>query len=110
MAWYRSLLLRGHPTLRELPGPEPAFPLRSLGELAQRSAWEVTMEMHRRHGPYALLWIVNQPVVLVHDPAAIRQILDTRRDAFVKHEPLSAMLPGTTRNNPFVVNGSEWDR
>lgn len=101
---------RNYPHLRAIPGPAPRFPLGNLRSLGGRSPAEMTVELAAAYGPYALVWLANQPVVLVHDPAAILEILTTHASGFYKDEPLAAMQPALTAVNTFTSNGAEWHR
>ena len=110
MSIYESVLFRNYPELRGIPGPAPSFPLGSLSEFASRSAWDVSTDLYRSYGPYVLLWLANQPLVLVHDPATIHEILDSKKEAFYKDEPTGAMAPGAGSHNPFIANDTTWAR
>jgi cytochrome P450 len=99
---------RRYPELRRIPGPPPRFPLGNLSDMSGKSLWELSSGFAREYGPYTLIWLVNQPVVFVHDPRAIEHVLDSRRDSFYKDEPVSAMRAGTARINAFVANGHVW--
>ncbi|MCA9656981.1 MAG: cytochrome P450 [Myxococcales bacterium] len=108
MSLLRRALLRRFPTLASIPGPTPRFPLGNLGDLAHGKPWLTSVDYARRFGPYALLWIGDQPAIFIHDPAAIETILVTETERFIKREPVAAMRPAATASNIFIANGAPW--
>ncbi len=110
MSMTQKLLLSSYPNLKDIPGPVPSFPLGNLRDLSSQSIWKVSEDVSARYGPYALLWVLNQPVVFVHDPKAIDEILGAKSAAFFKDEPLAAMRPALRTDTAFTANGPEWQQ
>jgi cytochrome P450 len=107
-----SMLLRAltwrYPGLASIPGPAPVFPLGNLQDFAHGRPWETTLADARRYGPVTRFWMFDRPAVFVHEPEAIDQILNTKRELFVKNEPTAAMRPGSTSSSIFVSTGADW--
>lgn len=110
MSLYLNALFGRYPTLQGIPGPPPRFPGGNLSDLGAKPAFEMTLDCARNYGPYTLMWVLNQPLVVVHDPAAIDEILNSKREYFIKDEPTGAMRPAATRSSVFLANGPEWAR
>lgn len=110
MNLWHSLVASKYPNLASIPGPKPSFPLGNLLDLRGASALETSENLTKKYGPYALVWLANQPVVWIHDPRAIEEMLTTKSNAFFKDEPIGAMLPSLGAPNPFTSNGAAWSQ
>lgn len=110
MGLYQTTLQARYPNLHQLPGPKPRFPLGNLLDMRAQPLWQLSADLRQNHGPFALLWLVNQPLVFVHDPLAIGEILGAKSAAFYKHEPVAAMNPALRAVTTFTANGAEWQQ
>ncbi len=108
MSLWETLVSSKYPNTGQIPGPLPEFPLGNIRDLRGHSALEMSEMLKRTYGPYAIVWIANQPTVWLHDPDAILEVLSTKSSSFFKDEPLAAMRPGLGAPNAFTSNGAEW--
>ena len=109
---FERLFARAHEPFAALPGPKPCFPLgNALDFIGKKECpWEVFSQYGQRFGGMSVMWILNQPSIVLHDPALISEVLITRRDQFYKDEPCGALIPVLTRSSPNINNGVEWTR
>jgi len=68
----------------------------------------VCAELGAQYGPLFAIWIFNRPFVVLQDGALVLEVLDRRRDAFYKADPVPAFLPLTPGGCLFLANGREW--
>lgn len=97
-------------TLADLPGPPPSFPMGNAARFLGRQPWEVCAELGKQYGPIFVIWIFNRPFVVLNDGSLVREVLETRADAFYKADPVPAFRPLTPRDSLFLANGEEWRR
>ena len=99
--------------LQKLPGPARRFPLGNGLDFLLRPPWAVTAEFSERYGSVALAWLGPFPMVMLHDPDLIRQVLvegDPAQRVY-KAEPVGALAPASpTNTSSFVANGVEHAR
>lgn len=95
-----------------IPGPPPTFPVGNaldfVGKLQR--PWEVFARYGQRYGGMSLMWLLNQPSIVLNDAALIGEVLCTRTQDFYKDEPCGALIPVLTRSSPNINNGAEWTR
>jgi hypothetical protein len=107
---FRLTVGRRNRSLADLPGPSPSFPLGNASQFLGRQPWEVCAELGKQYGPIFVIWIFNRPFVVLNDGSLVREVLETRADAFYKADPVPAFRPLTPRDSLFLANGEEWRR
>lgn len=95
-----------------LPGPKPLFPVGNMLDFLGKSTrpWEVMAKYGERYGSMSVMWMLNQPSIILNDARLITEVLCTRTQDFYKDEPCGALIPVLTRSSPNINNGAEWTR
>ena len=107
-SWWQQRLRTRHPSLVGIPGPSPTVGLGNLFDLLKHKPGTLSTRIEAKYGPFALYWAGPEPILWLHDPATIEEVLDSRASSFYKDEPTGAMLPVLAGPNAFVSNGVQW--
>ena len=104
---FERIFARAYEPFAAVPGPKPCFPLGNAFDFIghKESPWEVFSKYGERFGGMSVMWMLNQPSIVLHDPKLISEVLITRRDQFFKDEPCGALIPVLTRSSPNINNG-----
>jgi len=94
-----------------LPGPEPGFPLGTLGDfMGGVTAWGLCARYGAEYGGVTLIWLASSPGLVLNDPDTIEQVLDSRRTEFRKGSTVEQLLPTTTEYSLFTARqGEGWE-
>ena len=96
-----------------IPGPEPSFPMGNAGEFLDktRHPWEVCCDFAHEFGGVTLVWMANQPALILNDPDLIGEVLESNWTSFYKDAPCKALAPVITRGSLFITNyGNGWSK
>lgn len=99
--------------LKDAPGPTPHFPMGNSAEfiaeyVSGKQAWEISAEYGRKYGPMTVIWMGKEPTIFLNDGKLISDVLISEWNNFYKDNPSEALIPLTTKNSPFVLNGEAW--
>jgi len=95
-------------SLTQLPGPAPVWPWGNAWHFARRFPWEVLAKLAEREARLFVVWILNQPLVVLNDPELVGEVLEHRPDEFYKADPVAAFRPLTPGGSLFIANGEQW--
>src|SRR5262245_41456717 len=105
LTWlFRAINGRTQAGPRDIPGPAPRFPFGTTTDFFGPWPWEVCAEYGRRYGGVTLVWLFNQPAVVLNDPELIGAVLDTQAKDFYKDAPVRALKPVITPESLFITN------
>jgi cytochrome P450 len=92
-----------------IPGPTPTFPFGTLGDFWGAKPWDVCAGYEKKYGGVTLIWVGEEPALVLNDPALIREVLITNRTDYYKDNPVKAFKP-VLKKTVFDENGQEWVR
>jgi cytochrome P450 len=92
-----------------IPGPTPTFPFGTLLDFWGAKPWDVCAAYGKRYGGITLIWVGEQPALVLNDPALIREVLVTNWKDYYKDNPVKAFKP-VLKKTVFDQNGPEWVR
>ena len=109
---FERIFARAFAPFAGLPGPKPIFPVGNMLDFLFKSdrPWEVIAKYGERYGGMSVMWLFNQPSIVLHDARLISEVLIGRTRDFYKDEPCGALIPVLTRSSPNINNGDEWIR
>ena len=109
---FERIFARAFAPFASLPGPKPTFPVGNLLDFLPKRdrPWEVIAKYGERYGGMSVMWMFNQPSIVLNDARLIGEVLCTRTQDFYKDEPCGALIPVLTRSSPNINNGDEWTR
>lgn len=101
--------------LKDVPGPTPHFPMGNSVEFIAdyatgKQAWEISAEYARKYGPMTVIWMGKEPTIFLNDGKLISDVLISEWNNFYKDNPSQALIPVTTKDSPFVLNGEAWKK
>lgn len=110
--FFERIFARAFTPFASLPGPRPTFPVGNLLDFLGKldRPWEVIAKYGERYGGMCVMWLFNQPSVVLNDARLIGEVLCHRTQDFYKDEPCGALIPVLTRSSPNINNGDEWAR
>lgn len=111
LSWlFRAVYGRRMKAWEGLPGPRPSFPFGNALDFRGRMdrPWEVCAEYGEQYGAQCVFWMMGEPVLLLQDPALIREVMEEDRLAYYKDSPCPELLPVLTDSSPNINNGAEW--
>lgn len=108
-------LLFGHKAraFEGIPGPEPSFPLGNADAFLDptKKPWEVCCDFAHEFGSVTLVWLGNQPALILNNPDLIGEVLESNWTSFYKDAPCRALAPVITRSSLFITNyGKGWSK
>src|SRR5579871_11424 len=92
-----------------IPGPKPTFPFGTLGDFWGAKPWDVCAAYEKKYGGITLIWVAEQPALVLNDPELIREVLVTNWKDYYKDNPVKAFKP-VLKKTVFDENGPEWER
>ena len=106
MGLFKLLFGRKARAFEGIPGPEPTFPLGNAGEFldGKRQPWEVCCDFAHEFGGVTLIWMANQPALILNDPDLIGEVLESNWSNFYKDAPCKALAPVITSGSLFIKN------
>ena len=95
-----------------LPGPKPIFPIGNALDFLGKThrPWEVLAKYGELYGGMCVMWLFNQPSIVLNDARLIGEVMIGRTQDFYKDEPCGALIPVLTLSSPNINNGEAWVR
>jgi cytochrome P450 len=92
-----------------IPGPPPTFPFGTLLDFWGDKPWNVCAKYAKKYGGVTLIWVGEEPALVLNDPDLIREVLVTNWKDYYKDNPVKAFKP-VLKKTVFDENGAEWQR